>query len=80
MKQIKSIDKEIISYLGKLSDKEKKAVLTVVKTFAEDTLSLWDIMPEEVRDGVERGLKQSKKGEGTSHSEVMKTYEKWLKK
>jgi predicted transcriptional regulator len=80
MKQIKSIDKEIISYLGKLSDKEKKAVLTVVKTFAEDTLSLWDIMPEEVRDGVERGLKQSKKGEGTSHSEVMKKYEKWLKK
>lgn len=80
MGQAKSIDDQIINYLSQLSDKKKKAVLSVVKTFAEDTPVLWDIMPDEVRKGVERGLEQSKKGLGKPHSEVMKKYDKWLKK
>jgi hypothetical protein len=63
-----------------LSDKKKKAILTVVKTFAEEKMTLWDLMPDEVRKGVERGMDQSKKGLGRSHREVMKKYSKWLKK
>ena len=52
----------------------------VVKTFAEETITLWDMMPDEVRKGLERGIEQSKKGLGRSHEEVMKKYTKWLKK
>jgi hypothetical protein len=74
------IDRQIINYLSYLSEKKKKAVLSVVKTFAEETVTLWDLMPEEVQQGVEKGIAQSKKGMGKSHEEVMMKYNKWLKK
>ena len=76
----RTIDHQILSYLEQLSEKRKKAILTVVKTFAEETLTLWDVMPDEVRKGVERGIAQSKKGIGRSHQQVMEKYSKWLKK
>ncbi|MFI5163968.1 MAG: hypothetical protein ACHQHP_01840 [Bacteroidia bacterium] len=74
MAHVNTIDNQILSYLGYLSEKKKKAILTVVKTFAEEKLTLWDIMPDEVRKGVERGIDQSKKGAGRTHGEVMKKY------
>jgi hypothetical protein len=80
MAQAKNIDHQIINYLSQLSDKKKKAVLSVVKTFAEDSPTLWDIMPDEVRKGIDKGIEQSKKGLGKSHSEIMKKYSKWLRK
>jgi hypothetical protein len=73
-------DQQILNYLGYLSEKKKKAVLSVVKTFAEETLTLWDLMPDEVKKDVEISLQQSKKGIGKSHENVMKKYSKWLKK
>lgn len=75
-----TLDQQILNYLGYLSDKKKKAVLSVVKTFAEESVTLWDLMPDEVKKGVEKGVEQSKKGAGKSHDEVMKKYSKWLKK
>jgi hypothetical protein len=74
MAHAKGIDNQIMSYLNQLSEKKKRAVLTVVKTFAEETYTLWDIMHKEVRKGVERGIEQSKKGLGRPHKEVMKKY------
>jgi hypothetical protein len=73
-------DQQILNYLGYLSEKKKKAVLSVVKTFAEETLTLWDLMPDEVKKDVELSIQQSKKGIGKSHEDVMKKYSKWLKK
>ena len=75
-----TIDREILSYLEQLSDKKKKAFLSFIKTFAEDKLTLWDIMPDEVRDSVERGIAQSKNGLGKPHEQVMQKYSKWLRK
>jgi hypothetical protein len=80
MERAQSIDYQILAYLAQLSEKKKKAVLTVVKTLAEDSPTLWDVMPKEVKAGVERGIAQSKRAEGKSHAEVMKKYSKWLKK
>ncbi len=73
-------DQQIVNYLGYLSEKKKKAVLSVVKTFAEETLTLWDLMPDDVKKDVELSIQQSKKGIGKSHDEVMKKYTMWLKK
>jgi hypothetical protein len=73
-------DQQILSYLGYLSEKKKKAVLSVVKTFAEETLTLSDLMPDEVKKDVEESLAQSKKGMGRLHEDVMKKYSRWLKK
>jgi hypothetical protein len=69
-------DQQIVNYLGHLSEKKKKAVLSVVKTFAEETLTLWDLMPDEVKKDVELSIRESKKGIGKSHEEVMKKYSK----
>ncbi len=80
MAHAKKIDYQILSYLEQLSDKKKKIVLTVVKTFAEESVTLWDMMPDEVREGLETSIEQSKKGLGRSHEEVMKKYKKWQKK
>jgi hypothetical protein len=79
MQQAKTLDNQIMGYLSQLSDKKKRAVLTVVKTFAEDSDSLCNHMPAEVKKGVARGLSETKKGMGRPHSEVMKKYDKWLK-
>lgn len=73
-------DQQILNYLSYLSEKKKKAVLSVVKTFAEETLTLSDLMPDEVKKDVEESLKQSKEGIGRLHGDVMKKYSRWLKK
>lgn len=80
MSQVKNIDNQIIGYLGKLSEKKKQAVLTMVRTLSEDTPSLWELMPDEVKKSIETGIAESQKGLGRSHEEVMKKYAKWLKK
>lgn len=77
---MQTIEKEIIGYLPRLSTKEKKAVLTVVKTFAENESDLWDEMPDEIKESVKAGWNESEKGLGTPHEMVMKKYKKWLKK
>jgi putative addiction module component (TIGR02574 family) len=41
MNTAKSLDKKINNYLDQLSTKQKEAVLTVVKTFAEDHDDKW---------------------------------------
>ena len=79
MAYAKNINLQIFGYLEQLQGK-KKAVLTVVKTLAEETFTLCDVIPDEVRKGVERAIEQSKKVMGRSHEDVMKKYKKWLKK
>ena len=39
MGAVKAIDKQINNYLGQLNEKQKKAVLTVVKTFADEKVA-----------------------------------------
>ena len=46
MGAVKAIDKQINSYLGQLNEKQKKAVLTVVKTFADEQ-SAYDYWEDE---------------------------------
>lgn len=71
MAHAQSIDNKIAGYLSLLSEKKKKAVLTVVKTFAEDEVDLWDEMPDEIKASVKKGMEESEKGLGRPHAEVM---------
>lgn len=52
-------------------------IKAVFETRTEDW---WDTLPDEIKASVERGLKQSERGETKSQAEVMKKYKKWLKK
>ncbi len=77
---IKSLDKEITSQLHLLSSKQKKTVLTVVKSFTEEKKDWWDEMGAEQQIAVDKALAEMKAGKLTPHEDVMKKYKKWLKK
>lgn len=80
MGAVKSLDREITQYLPQLNIKQKKTVLTVVKTFMEEQNDWWDEIGEEQQKAIDKALVEMKAGKLTPHDEVMKKYKKWLKK
>lgn len=75
-----SLDKEITQYLPQLNVKQKRTVLTVVKTFMEEQRDWWDEISVEQQHAIDKALAEMKTGKLTPHDEVMKKYKKWLKK
>jgi predicted transcriptional regulator len=73
------IDREITQSLTHLSLKQKKTVLTVVKTFMEEQKDWWDEISREQQQAIDKAVAEMKAGKLTAHSEVMKKYKKWLK-
>ena len=75
-----ALDKEITNYLPHLNNKQKKTVLTVVKTFMDEQKDWWDEISEEQQKAIDKSLAEMKAGKLTPHDEVIKKYKKWLKK
>jgi predicted transcriptional regulator len=71
---IKSLDKEITSQLHLLSLKQKKTVLTIVKSFTEEKKDWWDEMGAEQQIAVDKALAEMKAGKLTPHEDVNKKY------
>ncbi|CAN5364161.1 hypothetical protein BH10BAC1_BH10BAC1_03030 [soil metagenome] len=70
-----------VELVKQLLNSNNTALINHIKAlFETQDLDLWDEMPDDIKQSVERGLKQADKGELKSHSEVMKKYKKWLKK
>jgi hypothetical protein len=71
---IKSIDTQIINYLSALNTEEKKAVLSVVKTFAKESKQkdFWDELNKEQKNSIDKAIKEADEGKLTSHQIVMK--------
>lgn len=80
MNTAKTLDQEIAQYLPQLNVKQKRTVLTVVKTFMDDQQDWWDEISEEQQIAIDKSLVEMKAGKLTPHDEVMKKYKKWLKK
>jgi predicted transcriptional regulator len=80
MGAIKSIEKEITEYLAILNPRQKRTVLSVVKSFAEEQKDWWDEIGKEQQKAIDEALAEMKAGKLTPHEEVMKKYSKWLKK
>ena len=80
MNTAKTLDKEITQYLPQLNVKQKKTVLSVVKTFMEDQQDWWDEISEDQQKAIDQSLLEMRSGKLTPHNEVMKKYKKWLKK
>jgi predicted transcriptional regulator len=76
MGAVKSLDKEIVQYLPQLNIKQKKTVLTVVKTFMEGQEDWWDEISEAQQKAIDKSLSEMKAGKLTPHAEVMKKYKK----
>ncbi len=76
MSAAKSIDKEIVAYLPQLNSKQKKTVLTVVKTFMEEKTDWWDEIGKEQQMVIDKSIAEMKAGKLTSNDEVMKKYKR----
>jgi predicted transcriptional regulator len=76
MSAAKSLDKEIAQYLPHLNVKQKRTVLTVVKTFIEEQADWWDEIGEVQQKAIDKSLAEMKAERLTPHEEVMKKYKK----
>jgi len=74
----KLLDKEINQYLEHLNVQQKKVVLSVVMTFAQEESDWWDGVEDAAMESIDRALKEVEQGKVTPHKEVMKKYKKWL--
>jgi len=74
-----TLDKEIVQYLPHLNIKQKRTLLTVVKTFIDEQQDWWDEIGQEQQEAIDKALVEMNAGKLTPHSEVMKKYKKWLK-
>lgn len=57
-----------------------KSIINYIKAIFETQSNWYEELPEEIKVSVQRGLKESEKGETVPHAQVMKKYSKWLKK
>lgn len=75
---VKSIDTKIINYLSVLNNDEKKAVLSVVETFAKESKpkDFWDELSKEQQTIIDKAIKEADEGKLTSHQVVMKKLRK----
>lgn len=69
-----SLDKEINDHLINLNSRQKKTVLTVIKTFAKEKDDWWDEISKEQQNSITESLSQMKSGKVILHSDVMKKY------
>ena len=57
------------------------AILNAIKAILSAQLrenDFWKELPLNVQESVKRGMEQARSGKTKAHSEVMKSYEKWL--
>ena len=69
---------DLHSLVDKVND---MAILNAIKAILSAQLKendFWDELPLNVQESVKRGIEQAKSGKTKAHSEVMKSYEKWL--
>ncbi len=65
----------------RLLNTNNKSIINYIKAiFETQSTDWWEELPDEVKASIEKGLKQSEKGETIPHTQVMKKYSKWLKK
>ena len=73
-----SLDKKINSYLGQLNEKQKKAVLGVVKTFAEEQEHEFEEYSDEFKKQLDDDYEAHLKGEPAISWEDLKKESKQI--
>lgn len=75
---LKKIDTQIMDYLHALNLDEKKAVLSVVKTFAKENKhkDFWDELDKEQQSLIDQAIKEADEGKLTPHKDAMKKLRK----
>jgi hypothetical protein len=63
-----------------LATNDKDLINYIKAIFSTQSEDWWETLPEEIKNSVNKGLKQAESGHTIPHSQVMKKYKKWLKK
>jgi predicted transcriptional regulator len=65
----------------RLLDTNDKGIINQIKAiFESHSENWWDELPDEIRNEVEKGIREADRGEGIPHDQAMKKYSKWLKR
>lgn len=67
---------ELIQWLSTLND--KSIIEKIMKLREREKIDWWNEISEEEKNSIEKGIEDVKSGKVTSHSEIKKSYEKWL--
>ena len=78
MANVTILRKNVKKYIETADERVVKMVHALLE--ADSQIDLWDELPSIVQQDVEDAIKQSAKGKGKPHDEVMKKYTKWLTK
>ncbi len=76
--ELSALDTKIINYLSELNNDEKKAVLSVVETFAKESKpkDFWDELSKEQQLLIDKAIKEADAGKLTTHQAAMKKLRK----
>jgi hypothetical protein len=67
------IEQEIEQYLARLNDRQKRAVLAVVKAFTAGQQDWWDKVGMEQQKGIDKSLAEKKAGKLTMQDSAFKS-------
>ena len=71
---LEAIKLELIEWLTQLEDQDTINYLKVVKDSSSDDSDWWDALSEDLKKGVEAGLKDIEDGKVMDHEDVKKKY------
>ena len=72
------LENEIAQYVRQLTTRQKKTVLNVIKTFAQEKKDWWDELSDEQLSAIRESETELNAGKGIPHKEVLKKLSKWL--
>jgi predicted transcriptional regulator len=70
--------KQVKKYIDTADENSLRRVNAILEIDRQQ--DFWDTLPAHVKDDVEEALLQSERGEGNTHEDVMKKYDKWRTK
>ena len=77
MTATETLRKQVKKYVNRADEISLRRINAILEIDQQD---FWDTLPDHVKNDVEEALLQSERGEGKSHEEVMKKYDKWRTK
>jgi hypothetical protein len=78
MTNVTLLRRDVKKYIETADGRVLKMVHAMLE--ADSKIDLWDELTPGVQKDVKEAIKQSAKGKGKPHKEVMKKYDKWLTK
>ena len=73
-----ALRKQIKKRIEKADEKSLRMVQAILEIEQEE--DFWDTLPNHVKTDIEEAKQQSERGEGKSHAQVFKKYDKWRMK